>query len=61
VLSRTVSLARQCDVAASWTQAGKANLILDNPIAAEKAVPMIIVMLSRSAVSHLNLNPRFAV
>jgi enterochelin esterase family protein len=32
------------DVAASWTQAGKANLILDNLIAARKAVPMIIVM-----------------
>ena len=32
------------DVAASWTQAGKANLILDSLIAAKKAVPMIVVM-----------------
>ncbi len=32
------------DVAASWTQAGKANLILDSLIASKKAVPMIIVM-----------------
>ena len=32
------------DVAASWTQAGKANLILDNLIAGKQAVPMIVVM-----------------
>ena len=32
------------DVAASWTQAGKANLILDSLIAQKAAVPMIIVM-----------------
>ena len=32
------------DVAASWVQAGKANLILDSLIAEKKAVPMIIVM-----------------
>jgi enterochelin esterase family protein len=32
------------DVAASWTQAGKANLILDSLIAEKKAVPMIVVM-----------------
>jgi enterochelin esterase family protein len=29
---------------ADWTQAGRANVILDNLIAARKAVPMIIVM-----------------
>ena len=32
------------DVAASWVQAGKANLILDSLIADQKAVPMIVVM-----------------
>lgn len=32
------------DVAASWTQAGKTNLILDSLIAEKKAVPMIVVM-----------------
>jgi enterochelin esterase-like enzyme len=32
------------DVAASWTQAGNANIILDNLIAAKKAKPMIVVM-----------------
>lgn len=32
------------DVAASWTQAGRANLILDSLIAEKKAAPMIVVM-----------------
>ena len=32
------------DTAESWTQAGSANLILDNLIAEKKAKPMIIVM-----------------
>jgi enterochelin esterase-like enzyme len=32
------------DVAASWTQAGRANLILDSLIAEKRAVPMIVVM-----------------
>lgn len=32
------------DLAAGWTMAGKANLILDNLIAGQKAVPMIVVM-----------------
>ena len=32
------------DTAESWTQAGSANLILDNLIAEQKAKPMIIVM-----------------
>jgi enterochelin esterase-like enzyme len=32
------------DVYASWTNAGAANVILDNLIAQKKAVPMIIVM-----------------
>lgn len=32
------------DVAASWTQAGKANLIFDSLIAEKKAVPMVVVM-----------------
>src|ERR671939_460624 len=32
------------DVAASWTQAGKANLIVDSLIAEKRATPMIIVM-----------------
>ena len=32
------------DLAAGWTMAGKANLILDNLIAEKKAVPMIVVM-----------------
>jgi enterochelin esterase family protein len=32
------------DTAAGWTDAGKANFILDNLIAENKAVPMIIVM-----------------
>ena len=32
------------DVPASWTQAGKANLILDSLIADRKATPMIVVM-----------------
>jgi enterochelin esterase family protein len=32
------------DLAAGWTMAGRANLILDNLIADKKAVPMIIVM-----------------
>lgn len=38
------------DVAASWTQAGKANLILDSLIAEKKAVPMIVVMPAGHAV-----------
>jgi enterochelin esterase-like enzyme len=38
------------DVPASWTQAGKANLILDNLIAARKAAPMIVVMPTGHAV-----------
>ncbi|MBI3413957.1 MAG: esterase [Verrucomicrobia bacterium] len=32
------------DTAAGWTDAGKANFILDNLLAGKKAVPMIIVM-----------------
>jgi enterochelin esterase-like enzyme len=32
------------DLAAGWTLAGRANLILDNLIAAKQAVPMIVVM-----------------
>lgn len=32
------------DVAVSWTQAGKANLILDNLIADQRATPLIVVM-----------------
>jgi len=32
------------DMAAGWTEAGKANLILDNLIAQGKAKPMVIVM-----------------
>lgn len=32
------------DTAAGWTDAGKANFILDNLIAEKRAVPMIIVM-----------------
>jgi enterochelin esterase-like enzyme len=32
------------DLAAGWTMAGRANLILDNLIADKKAVPMIVVM-----------------
>lgn len=32
------------DLAAGWTMAGRANLVLDNFIAAKKAVPMIVVM-----------------
>jgi enterochelin esterase-like enzyme len=32
------------DLAAGWTMAGNANLILDNFIADKKAVPMIVVM-----------------
>jgi enterochelin esterase-like enzyme len=32
------------DTAAGWTLAGNANFILDNLIAAKKAVPMIVVM-----------------
>jgi enterochelin esterase family protein len=32
------------DLAAGWTMAGRANLILDNLIAEKKAVPMIVVM-----------------
>jgi enterochelin esterase family protein len=32
------------DLAAGWTMAGRANLILDNFIASKKAVPMIVVM-----------------
>jgi len=38
------------DVPASWTQAGKANLILDSLIAEKKAEPMIIVMPAGHAV-----------
>ncbi|MBS1857442.1 MAG: esterase [Acidobacteria bacterium] len=38
------------DVPASWTQAGKANLILDNLIADRKAAPMIVVMPGGHAV-----------
>jgi enterochelin esterase family protein len=32
------------DLAAGWTMAGRANLVLDNFIAERKAVPMIVVM-----------------
>jgi enterochelin esterase family protein len=32
------------DLAAGWTMAGRANLVLDNLIAEKKAVPMIVVM-----------------
>ena len=32
------------DLAAGWTFAGQANLILDNFLASKKAMPMIIVM-----------------
>jgi len=32
------------DLAAGWTAAGRANLILDNLIAGKKSVPMIVVM-----------------
>jgi enterochelin esterase family protein len=32
------------DLAAGWTMAGRANLILDNFISEKKAVPMIVVM-----------------
>jgi enterochelin esterase family protein len=32
------------DLAAGWTMAGRANLILDNLIADKKAVPMVVVM-----------------
>jgi enterochelin esterase family protein len=32
------------DLAAGWTMAGRANLILDNFLAESKAVPMIVVM-----------------
>ena len=32
------------DTAAGWTDVGKANFILDNLIAAKRAVPMIVVM-----------------
>ena len=32
------------DLAAGWTMAGRANLILDNLIAEKKAVPMVVVM-----------------
>jgi enterochelin esterase-like enzyme len=32
------------DLAAGWTMAGRANLILDNLISEKKAVPMIVVM-----------------
>jgi enterochelin esterase-like enzyme len=38
------------DVAASWTQAGKANLILDSLIAEKRAAPMIVVMPAGHAV-----------
>jgi enterochelin esterase-like enzyme len=32
------------DLAAGWTMAGRANLVLDNLIAEKKALPMIVVM-----------------
>jgi enterochelin esterase-like enzyme len=32
------------DLAAGWTMAGRANLVLDNQIAEKKTVPMIVVM-----------------
>jgi enterochelin esterase-like enzyme len=32
------------DLAAGWTMAGRANLVLDNLIAARKAAPMLVVM-----------------
>jgi len=38
------------DVPESWTQAGHANLILDNLIAAKRAKPMIVVMPAGHAV-----------
>ena len=41
----------QGDVPDSWTNAGRANLILDNLIAAGKAKPMILVMPAGHAVS----------
>ena len=41
----------QGDVPDSWTNAGRANLILDNLIAAGKAKPMILVMPAGHAVA----------
>jgi enterochelin esterase-like enzyme len=39
------------DVPESWTNAGRANLILDNLIAEKKATPMIVVMPAGHAVA----------
>lgn len=41
------------DTAAGWTDVGKANFILDNLLAAKKAVPMLIVMPWGHAVPYI--------
>ncbi len=48
------------DNEASWSEFGRANVILDNLIAANKAVPMIVVMTDGHAVTDSNPQARGA-
>lgn len=46
------------DNEATWTEFGRAHVILDNLIAAKKAVPMVVVMTDGHAVQSMDPNAR---